>query len=319
MKDDYKEPFFSIILPVYNVEAYLDRCVQSILSQDFNDYEIIMVDDGSTDSSPVLCDLYQETYKNVRVIHKANGGLAIARNTGIDLAHGKYISFIDSDDWVDYDMYGEIFKLIEENNKPDIIKYGYIRHYLDEKPRKYSTNAIPGYYYRIQMEKYIFQEMIGPEYFSATLERAFILSACMHVYDKTLIEKNNLRFVSERKVGSEDWLFNIQVYLCANSLAATDNCWYHYDTREGSLTQRHVAKFYERRKCLFLYMKEEIHNKGFEEALAKRMSVFYLRMVYYDCITNECRRDVNKKAAIKSIKGYLNDPLFQETRTIFSG
>lgn len=94
-----KQPFFSIIVPVYNTEAYLHDCVDSMLAQDFTDYEVILVDDESPDSSPAICDAYAEQYQNIRVIHKKNGGVSAARNTGIKAAKGEYILFSDSDDF----------------------------------------------------------------------------------------------------------------------------------------------------------------------------------------------------------------------------
>lgn len=93
-------PFLSIILPIYNVEKYLDRCMKSILKQSFKDYEIILVDDGSTDSSPILCDKYGKQLNKVKVLHKSNGGLSSARNAGLELAKGKYIFWLDSDDYI---------------------------------------------------------------------------------------------------------------------------------------------------------------------------------------------------------------------------
>ena len=91
----------SIIVPVYNSEKYLDACIDSILSQSFRDFELILVDDGSKDSSAQICDEYASQDTRVRVIHKANGGVSAARNDGLDIAKGEYITFIDSDDWVE--------------------------------------------------------------------------------------------------------------------------------------------------------------------------------------------------------------------------
>ena len=91
---------FSIILPIYNVEKYLPKCVESILSQTFTDYEIILVDDGSTDNSPAICDKFAKEHSNIKVIHKVNGGQSEARNLGADTANGEYIIFIDSDDFI---------------------------------------------------------------------------------------------------------------------------------------------------------------------------------------------------------------------------
>ena len=99
----------SVIVPVYKVEQYLDRCVESILAQTFKDLEIILVDDGSPDACPQMCDKWAEQHQNIKVVHKPNGGLSSARNAGIEVASGDYIGFIDSDDYILPDMYECLF------------------------------------------------------------------------------------------------------------------------------------------------------------------------------------------------------------------
>ncbi|MGJ0706244.1 glycosyltransferase family 2 protein, partial [Enterococcus avium] len=106
----------SIIVPVYDVEKYLKKCVDSILNQTFKDFELILVDDGSPDNSGAICDQYAEKDSRVRVIHKENGGLSDARNAGIEVARGKYLGFVDSDDFVNEDMYKQLYTSIIENN-----------------------------------------------------------------------------------------------------------------------------------------------------------------------------------------------------------
>ena len=106
----------SVIVPVYNVAAYLPRCIDSILSQTWKDMEILLVDDGSTDESGRICDQYAEKDSRVRVIHKENGGLSSARNVGLDIAEGEYVAFVDSDDWIEPDMYAEMLALMKKNN-----------------------------------------------------------------------------------------------------------------------------------------------------------------------------------------------------------
>ena len=103
----------SIIVPVYNTEKYLDRCIQSILSQTYSNIEILLIDDGSTDSSGAICDKYAEQDLRVRVFHKANGGASTARNMGLDNAKGEWIAFVDSDDWIDAEMYEKMYALAE--------------------------------------------------------------------------------------------------------------------------------------------------------------------------------------------------------------
>lgn len=116
-------PTLSVILPVYNVESYLRKCVDSILNQTYKDFELIIVDDGSTDQSSNICDMY-ETHPLVTVIHRKNGGLSAARNTGIAVAKGEYITFCDSDDWIDSEMYSQMMRSIKKDNS-DIVVCGH--------------------------------------------------------------------------------------------------------------------------------------------------------------------------------------------------
>ena len=113
-------PEISIIVPVYKVEKYLDRCVESILSQTFNNFELILVDDGSPDKCPEMCDDWAKKDKRIRVIHKSNGGLSSARNAGLDIIEGDYVCFVDSDDWVTSDMC-EYFFYLAQKYSADII------------------------------------------------------------------------------------------------------------------------------------------------------------------------------------------------------
>ena len=114
------ESLISVIIPVYNTEAYLDRCLQSIINQTYTCLDIILVDDGSSDRCPFLCDIWSEKDKRIRVIHKENGGLSDARNAAIDIAKGDYITFVDSDDWISPNTYAPLIEQIGDN---DILEY----------------------------------------------------------------------------------------------------------------------------------------------------------------------------------------------------
>ena len=105
----------SIIVPVYNMEQYLERCMESIINQTYPTLEIILVDDGSTDRSPQLCDAYAKKDSRIRVVHKPNGGLSDARNAGLAIATGTYIGYVDSDDWIELDMYERMYSACVEN------------------------------------------------------------------------------------------------------------------------------------------------------------------------------------------------------------
>lgn len=116
-------PKISIIVPVYRVENYLDRCIKSILNQTFTDFELILVDDGSPDRCPQKCDDWCKVDKRIKVIHKENGGLSSARNAGLEAAKGEYIGFVDSDDWITCDMYELLYRLAKKY-KADIVGVG---------------------------------------------------------------------------------------------------------------------------------------------------------------------------------------------------
>lgn len=113
------DPLVTIIVPVYNVEKYLKKCVDSILNQTYKNIEVILIDDGSSasDKSPIICDEYAKKDKRIKVIHKINGGLSSARNAGLDIAKGDYIYFVDSDDWIDKDTIKDNIKILVEKKQ----------------------------------------------------------------------------------------------------------------------------------------------------------------------------------------------------------
>ena len=140
------ENLISVIVPVYNVELYLKRCVDSILEQTYKNLEIILVDDGSTDNSGVICNTYAQVDNRIKVIHKKNGGLSDARNKGLDIANGKYVSFIDSDDWIEKSMYLDCISSLERY-KANIIICRRYRAYDDkrkniEEYKRYPLNCL---------------------------------------------------------------------------------------------------------------------------------------------------------------------------------
>ena len=122
---DAEQKWFSLIVPVYNVDKYLKFCLASIEEQDFDDYELILIDDGSTDNSGAVCDFYASNHKNVKVLHQKNGGLSSARNAGLRLANGKYVIFIDSDDYIAHGTLRKFHDVTEKNPVDIVAAYGY--------------------------------------------------------------------------------------------------------------------------------------------------------------------------------------------------
>ena len=143
-------PFISIIVPVYNAERYIDKCVESVIQQSYRNWELLLIDDGSTDKSGILCDGYEQIDNRIRVIHKPNGGVGSARNTGIESASGDFITFIDSDDWVEVDYIQDFVNkspmkdsiivsgLLSQNLKEVYVSYCY----ADEKSASNLANRL---------------------------------------------------------------------------------------------------------------------------------------------------------------------------------
>ena len=137
----------SVIVPVYNVEKYLRRCVESILAQTEHDLEIILVDDGSTDTSGEICDEYAKKYGRIKTIHKENGGLTSAWIAGAKASVGDYLGFVDSDDWIDMDMYKRMYKKAKSHNA-DMVLCGLVKEFENEKRKKtYLTDLLTKSYY----------------------------------------------------------------------------------------------------------------------------------------------------------------------------
>ena len=153
-------PKISVIVPVYKVEKYLDRCVKSIIGQTYPDFELILVDDGSPDKCPQMCDEWAKKDKRIRVLHKENGGLSSARNAGLRVARGEYVHFIDSDDWIELDLYENILNLFKIYTSAQIVQFGSIEVHKQVKIRQpeerielYDKNRMFDYFFRVNGEK----------------------------------------------------------------------------------------------------------------------------------------------------------------------
>lgn len=189
---------FSIIIPCYKVERYLHQCVDSVLAQTFEDYEVILVDDGSLDNTSSICDEYCKTSDNVVVIHKPNGGLSDARNAGLDIAQGEYVMFLDSDDWWDdTDALSKIDTCINASGA-DVIIFGMKKYFTQEE--YYGDARVP----RICDNdiSVISKTRLIQKYMQSNI---FIASACDKVIRRVLIEKDKQRFVKHQLSEDIEW------------------------------------------------------------------------------------------------------------------
>lgn len=297
-------PYFSLILPVYNVEKYVKRCVNSLLRQEYTDYEIILVDDGSTDSSGSICDKLTDKNNNIFAYHKENGGLSDARNYGMDRAKGNYILFIDSDDWVDEKLLISLHNHLNKSNV-DILKFGFQKMQEGNYKNTFFSYFNIGVYDRRQIEETILPYTIGPKRLFCYEQNA-CKSVWSHVYSLNFLRENNIRFVSEREILNEDYLFNLHTLLYAKSLEVTHYILYYYDYREGSLSKRYITNEFERKLKLHREYKLLLERNGLFE---RYETPYYSECVdgFYACISNECCCwNETSKYAVQNIKKILN-------------
>ena len=221
---------FSIIIPVYKVENYLRPCVDSILNQAYKDYEVILVDDGSPDKSPEICDDYARTEARVKVIHKQNGGQADARNVGLEAAQGDYICYIDSDDFLANDG---VLQLLADKTvgNPDIVHYKFKEWFESD-----GHIADCRFDYNVPTEGRTVAEI----YCDLIDKDAYYNSAWSKIIRRDLLNDNNIRFVKGIVGEDNEWYYN--VVMVANSLVLVDDCLYIYRRRQGSTTTTATRK-----------------------------------------------------------------------------
>ena len=228
----------SVIIPVYKVENYLYRCVESVLNQTMDGLEIILIDDGSPDNCPQLCDGFADKYENIFVFHKVNGGLSSARNVGIKNAHGKYIFFLDSDDWLDPDGLERLYSVAEETDV-DFVRYRSIRSGWPGLPGNVPTRVeepreLTGGYYSLER----IQKEIYPRLFATSqLTLGPIVGAWGALYKTALLIDNGILF-DEKIRYSEDIPFSAQVVLCSQNFFFVDEPGtYHYWYNKSSISK----------------------------------------------------------------------------------
>lgn len=227
-QDKVENPLFSIIVPIYNVERYLEQCIESVLAQDYQNYELILVDDGSPDNSIDICAKYAKQYSNIVFIHKINGGVSDSRNAGIQIARGEYLMFLDSDDyWEGTTVLSDLQKIITENN-PDII-FNYMSSIYPDKIVNHYINRdklIGSFREDFQG---LYQDGIYLGFpFTKTIKRELILT-------------NHLFFIKGRSFEDVAWSFFLTKYI--SSYAIYKNCFYMYRReRKGSISSVATSK-----------------------------------------------------------------------------
>lgn len=247
----------SIIIPIYNTEAYLRECFDSLLNQTLKDIQVIMVDDGSTDCSGEICKEYQEKYKNFMYIRKENGGSASARNLGIEYADGEYLGFVDSDDWVETDMYETLYNTAIKNGGVDIV---FARAFEDEYPGSWEYHQLRGGYYdRAAIEKEIFPYVL-PAVTVRGNYRSIRWSNALRIYKKEVVDRNHIRFCEHSNI-AEDLTFTMECTMIAQSYFYFDEIsFYHQKYRADSITKKYHKDFWNKMSKLMEYFRSLIQK-----------------------------------------------------------
>lgn len=268
----------TVVIPVYNVEKYLDRCLKSIVSQTYTNLEILLIDDGSPDSCPEKCENWAKTDKRIRVIHKKNAGLGMARNTGIENATGNFICFVDSDDYIDVNTIERAYCEAVEC-QADVVYYGYnVVNAEGTTTQIYKPEIDKTVYTGKEVAEEILPELISSDY-SKKKKVNLMLSACTALFSMNLINKIHWRFVSEREIISEDVYSLINFFGHVTCVGVLQDAMYYYCQNNTSLTRTYrkdryqgIKKFYD--QTLVLCEKLE-----YPEIVKNRFASAYLAFV----------------------------------------
>jgi len=263
-------PKISVIVPVYNTEKYLKTCLDSIVNQTYQDLEIIIVNDGSTDNSQKIVDKYIKEYPSkVKCIIKENGGLSSARNCGLEKATGKYISFVDSDDYIDVKLFEKLLPYIEKDI--DLIKFKLIK--VNEEHKELEKINGP-----------VFEEVRGEEGFNLLVYNDVLLEpACIYLYKKSLLEVNKFRF-SENTYHEDFGLVPI-ILLSAKNMVSVDFYGYYYVQASNSITRNdsYEKTVKKANDLLFHYdkMREKVEKINIETKTKESIYLFYINVIFY--------------------------------------
>lgn len=293
-------PLLSVIVPVYNVESYLNQCVESILSQSHTELELILVDDGSPDRSGSMCDEWAAKDCRVRVIHKENGGVCSARNAGLDAARGEYIAFVDSDDWLDTGMYETMME-----QSCDIVLCDCVKEHPGSQ-ELYSHAIRPGFYDRKQLETEYFPHLLMMEH----VEYPATISNWVMVFRRELAQ--DIRYLSGVRY-SEDLLFGAQLMYRAKSFCyLKGQAFYHYRMNPASATHQFVPDKWKDYRKLHEGIREAFGNCGVFD-FSHQIDLCLLFFLY-NAVGDLYGAPLTRQEKKQMILSILNDP---EVRAMF--
>lgn len=292
----------SVIVPVYNAEKYLNRCIDSILNQTFKDFELILINDGSSDKSIEILNAYEKIDSRIKVINNENNGVSKTRNIGIGLATGEYIQFIDSDDFIDKNMFKETVEFLEVENA-DVIITGL---FLDIESTNGIDTSIQTFENCISRNsKDIAKKLL------TRLNGTYINSPVNKLYKRNIILENNILMDESINLG-EDLIFNLAYLSYCDCVIFNDKCYYHYCMKnEENLTAKYRKDKLDLMEVLYNECKQFLLNANLNEEYIKVLNSIFIKWMYYcyiDLNSSDCNLTFKEKYRyIKySIKKYNN-------------
>lgn len=267
-------PKVSVIVPIYNVEKYLDRCMHSLQNQTLKDIEIIMVDDGSPDNCPKMCDEYAKQDQRIKVIHKQNAGLGFARNSGLEMVMGEYVAFVDSDDYVDNLMYETLWNEAINSNA-DVVFCGF-KTELQNGTWTDSAEVSGRTVWDGNAVRDFMLDMVSSAPYVKE-ERKYQMSVWHGIYRRSIIDENHIRFYSEREIVSEDLPFQLEFLLRSNRLVYLPQSFYYYCLNGTSLTATFKLEKYEGFKRLYMLLNELLEGVMGYRYRTNRIFIGYVR------------------------------------------
>ena len=271
------KPSLSIVVPVYNTEKYLRRCMDSIMNQTLKDIEIIIVDDGSKEECAILCDEISKTDSRIKVVHKENGGLGFARNTGLEAASGEYIGFVDSDDYIEPKMYETLYNAAKKHNA-DLCLSGicfvggnmFSESGGDTKKSYFVEETV---FLKEDMKKLLLGA-IGALPHEPDDSR-YGVSVCKNIFKTSVIRERKIEFLSERKILSEDTLFMVDFIKSSKSAVGVPGSYYCYCRNEDSLSKSYNKERFEK-SIIFL---DELEKRIADTVEKEEYKIYFDRLV----------------------------------------
>ncbi|MGD8214481.1 glycosyltransferase family 2 protein [Aestuariimicrobium sp. Y1814] len=307
-------PDVSVIVPVYNVAPYLSECVMSVLRQTHQDFELLLVDDGSTDGSSVLCDAFALDDSRVRVHHQKNTGLSGARNVGLGFAKGEFVTFLDGDDWLDRHTLAVTLRAARRT-QADVVLWPYVREYqggVSIPKRLFGFNERT--FSPEECRQLICRRMVGlmGEELSIPENADALVTACAKLYRRQVMEDHSVRFVDTALIGTEDAFFNLQVFTHVSSSVYLNQFMYHYrrDNTTSSTTRYRPdlqRQWGELHRLMRSHIAEHALGESFEQALRNRVAFSVIGLGL-----NALSAGLSRRAFIRQVDAILSDPDYRQ-------